>query len=294
MVEHPQASPMAQRILEPVRSKPSLKRPYPASVCPIASWCHAARGAAAQARGGSALGDYLQFLAALADSQHAALAPLSMPMPSAAHLESSATRHAAHSCRDLARAPQWRETLEFLCAALAAQTGFPCGRQRQYCDDPPGQLRVARDSGGVDTGDAERRRRPIRCAARHGRLAVHWVALAAQFVAGGVKAPTFRRVSAMRSLPVASMVCAQPPYQGYRYLHCALCATECTWCACCVLNAAPRARISHTHSLEANAADKSSIEEGGVARACGNLRAMPRVPQDPVSEKDTGVEPRGR
>jgi len=285
---------MAQRILEPGQIETLAQASIPRVRLPDRKLVFTRRAARLRKlAAGSALGDYLQFLAALADSQHAALAPLSMPMPSAAHLESSGEHgmppiHAA----TWPRAPQWRETLEFLCAALAAQTGFPAGvsdsiatirrASSAWLEIQAASILETRNDA-VDLSVA-----PLVMAA----LQVHWVALAAQFVAGGVKALDVPGVCPLcGSLPVASMVCAQPPYQGYRYLHCALCATEwhmvrvlCSQCGASGKNIA-------YHSLEANAADKSSIEEGGVAvraETCEQCHAYRKIL---YQEKDTGVEP---
>jgi FdhE protein len=58
-------------------------------------------------------------------------------------------------------------------------------------------------------------------------LQVHWAALAASFTAEAVRALDVPGLCPLcGSLPVASVVYAQSPYQGYRYLHCALCAAE--------------------------------------------------------------------
>jgi len=58
-------------------------------------------------------------------------------------------------------------------------------------------------------------------------LQVHWAALAASFTTDAVRALDVRGLCPLcGSQPVASVVYAQSPYQGYRYLHCALCATE--------------------------------------------------------------------
>jgi len=86
-------------------------------------------------------------------------------------------------------------------------------------------------------------------------------------------------------------VCAQPPYQGYRYLHCALCATEwhmvrvlCSQCGASGKNIA-------YYSLEGNSADKSPSEQGGSAvraETCDQCHGYRKIL---YQEKDTGVEP---
>ena len=113
---------MAQRILEPGQIETLAQASIPRVRLPDRESVFARRAARLRKlAAGSALGDYLQFLAALVDAQHAALAHLSLPTPTSAHLQRSGDHgmppiHAAA----WPRAPQWRGTLEFLCAALAA------------------------------------------------------------------------------------------------------------------------------------------------------------------------------
>ncbi len=81
-----------------------------------------------------------------------------------------------------------------------------------------------------------------------------------------------------------------PPYQGYRYLHCALCAAEwhmvrvlCSQCGASGKNIAYR-------SLEGAASDEGSSVEGAAVRAetCEVCRGYRKILYE---EKDTGVEP---
>jgi len=122
-------------------------------------------------------------------------------------------------------------------------------------------------------------------------LQVHWVALAGRFVAEQVKALDIPGVCPLcGTLPVASVVCAHSPYQGYRYLHCALCATEwhmvrvqCTQCG------ASGKEIAY-HSLENTSGEHLSEEGGGALRAetCEQCRGYRKIL---YQEKDPGVEP---
>jgi FdhE protein len=285
---------MAQRILEPGQIEALATGSIPRVRLPNREFVFARRAARLRKlAAGSALGDYLQFLAALVDAQHAALAHLAVPMPAAPHFERSGEHgmppiHAA----TWPRASQWRETLEFLCAALAARTGFPAG-----VSDSIATIRRATPAWieAQATSILEARNDAIDISVATvvmAALQVHWVALAAHFVADEVKALDVPGVCPLcGSLPVASMVCAQSPYQGYRYLHCALCATEwhmvrvlCSQCGASGKNIA-------YHSLEANAADKGSSEEGGAAvraETCEQCHAYRKIL---YQEKDTGVEP---
>jgi len=285
---------MAQRILEPGQIETLAKASIPRIRLPDRDAVFARRAARLRKlSSGAAIGDYLQFLAVLADAQHAALAHWSAPLPAAAHIARSGEHgmppiHASTQ----ARPQHWRETLESLCAALAADPSFPAGvsenisRIRRasavWIEDQARSLLEAQ-SDAIDASFA-----PIIMAA----LQVHWVALAGQFVADEVKALDVPGLCPLcGTLPVASMVCARSPYQGYRYLHCALCATE--WhmvrvqCSSC---GASGKDIGY-HSLESNGGEKNpSAEAAGAVRAetCEQCRGYRKIM---YQEHDTGVDP---
>ena len=123
-------------------------------------------------------------------------------------------------------------------------------------------------------------------------LQVHWVALTSHFLAAEVRPLDVPGLCPLcGTLPVASMVYAHSPYQGYRYLHCALCATE--WhmvrVHCSQCGAAGKS-ISY-HFLENHTAGKSVREEGGPAvraETCEQCHAYRKIF---YQEKDSGVEP---
>jgi len=263
---------MAQRILEPGQIETLAQASIPRIRLPAREFVFTRRAARLRRlAAGSALGDYLQFLAVLVDAQHAALADSAVPPPSAAQIESSGEHgmppiHAA----TWPRAPQWRETLEFLCAAPArieAQAASILEARNEAVDIPVATVIMA-------------------------ALQVHWIALAAQFTADQVKALDVPGVCPLcGTLPVASMVCAHSPYQGYRYLHCALCATEwhmvrvlCSQCGASGKNIA-------YYSLVGNAADKSPSEEGAAAVRAETCEQCHGYRKILYQEKDTGVEP---
>ncbi len=288
------AGPMAQRILEPGQIETLAQASIPRVRLPDREFVFARRAARLRRlAAGSALGDYLQFLAVLVDAQHAALAHLAVPLPTAAHIERS-REHGMPPINGATwpRAPQWRETLEFLCAALAAQTGFPAGVSDSICSirrATPAWIEVQATSILEARNDAiDIPVAPLVMAA----LQVHWSALAAHFAADQVKALDVPGVCPLcGTLPVASMVCAHSPYQGYRYLHCALCATEwhmvrvlCSQCGASGKNIA-------YFSLEEQAADKSSSEEGGAAVRAETCEQCHGYRKILYQEKDTGVEP---
>jgi FdhE protein len=284
---------MAQRVLEPGQIETLAQASIPRIRLPAREFVFARRAARLRRlAAGSALGDYLQFLAVLVDAQHAALAHLALPLPTAEHIERSGEHgmppiHAA----TWPRALQWRETLEFLCAALAAQTGFPAGVSDSiaaihraapaWIEAQAASILEARDDTDIPAA-----------ALVMAALQVHWVALASRFVADEVKALDVPGVCPLcGTLPVASMVCALPPYQGYRYLHCALCATEWHMVRVLCSQCGASGKDIAYHSLEGNAAGKSSIEEGGAAvraETCEQCHAYRKIL---YQEKDTGVEP---
>jgi FdhE protein len=285
---------MAQRILEPGQIETLAQRSIPRIRLPDRAFVFLRRAARLRKlAAGAAIGDYLQFLAVLVDAQHAALANLSVPLPTKAHIERSGEHgmppiHAA----TWPRAQQWRETLESLCAALGAQSGFPAGVSESISTirrATPAWLEaqalsiLEAQNDAIDTPVA-----PLVMAASQ----VYWVALAGHFVTDEVKALDIPGVCPLcGTLPVASLVCAQSPYQGYRYLHCALCATEwhmvrvqCSQCGASGKN------IGY-HSLEGNTSDKNLSEEGGAAVRAETCEQCHGYRKILYQEKDTGVEP---
>ena len=285
---------MAQRILEPGQIETLAEASIPRIRLPDRESVFARRAARLrELTPSSALGDYLQFLAVLVDAQQAALAQVSVAMPTAAHLETAVEHrmpplHAA----TWPGAGQWRETLEFLCAALAAHAGFPAG-----VSDSISAIRRATPAwlGAQATAILEARNEAIDIPAAPlvmAALQVHWVALAARFAAAEVKALDVPGVCPLcGTLPVASLVCAMTPYQGYRYLHCALCATEWHMVRVLCSQCGASGKDIAYHSVEESAADKNSSEQGGAAvraETCEQCHAYRKIL---YQEKDTGVEP---
>lgn len=285
---------MAQRILEPGQIESLAKASIPRIRLPDRNTLFARRAARLRQLGSNAaIGDYLQFLAVLADAQHAALAQLFAPLPTAAQFEQS-IRHRMPPIQAsaLQRPQQWRDTLQFLCEALAAQACFPAGVSESICrlqgagaawiEDQAESILEARNDA-VDAAVA-----PVIMAA----LQVRWVALAGQFSADQVKPLEVPGLCPLcGTLPVASVVCAHAPYQGYRYLHCALCASE--WhmvrvqCSSC---GASGKNIGY-HSLKSTSGDKNPRADGAdVVRAetCEQCRGYRKII---YQEHDTGADP---
>ncbi len=285
---------MAQRILEPGQIETLAQASIPRFRLPDRALVFARRAARLRELAvGAALGDYLRFLGELVDAQHAVLALLSVPPPAAACIERSGEHrmppiHAA----TWPRTPQWRETLELLCAALAAQSDFPAGVseaiamiRRATSAWIEAQATSILDAQN-DTIDA--RIAPLVMAA----LQVHWVALAGHFVADEVKALDIPGVCPLcGTLPVASVVYAQSPYQGYRYLHCALCATEWHMVRVQCSQCGASGKCIGYHSLESTTADKKPSAEGGPAVRAETCEQCHGYRKILYQEKDPGVEP---
>jgi FdhE protein len=295
IVGYPQGwAAMAQRILEPGQIETLAQRSIPRIRLPDRASVFARRAARLRKlAAGSAIADYLQFLAMLVDAQQAALAHLSVPLPTKADIEASGEHGMPPiPASSWPRAPQWRETLESICAALAAGPGFPSG-----VGDSISRIRRATPAWIEDQAVSilEVRNDAVDASAAlfvMAALQVHWVTLAGHFNADEVKPLDIPGVCPLcGTLPVASLICAHSPYQGYRYLHCALCATEwhmvrvqCTQCG------ASGKEIAF-HSLENKTSDKGPGEEGGAAvraETCDQCRGYRKIL---YQEKDTGVDP---
>jgi FdhE protein len=285
---------VAQRILEPGQIETLAEVSIPRIRLPDRTMLFARRAERLrQLAAGAALGDYLRFLAALADAQHAALAQQSIALSPQANIDGSHQHgmpplHAA----SWPRTHQWRETLESLCAALATQSGFPTGVSDAISElrqATPAWIEAQASSILEASNEAiEVRVAPLVSAA----LQVHWAALTTRFAVADVKALDIPGVCPLcGTLPVASMVYAHSPSQGYRYLHCALCAAEwhmvrvhCSQCG------ASGKSIGY-HFLENNTAAKTPNESGGPAvraETCEQCHAYRKIF---YQEKDPGVEP---
>jgi FdhE protein len=295
---------MAQRILEPGQIETLALRSIPRIRPPDRTHLFSRRAARLRKlASGAAIGDYLRFVAVLVDAQHAAMGRLSLqPASAAVPLDAAAPPDAGlagSSDRRMPplhpsvwpRAPDWRHTLEHICETLAAQK-FPPAVGATIANirrATPQWLEAQADAvlatlpQGVDIAAA-----PFVMTA----LQVHWGAASAGIKADEVKALDIPGVCPVcGTLPVASLVCANSPYQGYRYLHCALCATEwhmvrvqCSQCG------ASGKSIGY-HSLERAAADGDAAA-GDVpatrAETCDECRSYRKIL---YQEKDPGVEP---
>lgn len=283
---------MAQRILEPGQIETLAQRSIPRVRIPDRAHLFERRGARLRALAGtSPIGDYLRLFAVVADAQHAALADFPAHLPSEAHVETALThRMPPISATGWPRAPQWRATLRAICAAVAQQPRLPeaaaelAQRLRGAADD---DLETQADIVlGVRDGDVDAAGAPFLMAA----LQVHWVALSSRFAAADVKPLDVPGLCPLcGSLPVASVVCAQAPYQGYRYLHCALCA--CEWhmvrVQCSQCGAAGK-DIAYRSLAHASAADDAALDAAAVrAETCERCHAYRKIL---YQEKDPQVD----
>jgi FdhE protein len=284
---------MAQRVLQPGQIETLAQRSIPRVRLPERGSVFATRAARLRHLSvGASLGDYMQFLAVLVDAQQAALSKLTVAPPTQSEID-RAGEHGMPPIQPshwLSRQP-WRETLEFLCAAIAAHSRFPEGVSQSIAmirAATPAWLEAQAMSILEAQSDAIDARAALLIMAA---LQVHAAALSTGFVADEVKALDIPGICPLcGTLPVASMVCAQSPYSGYRYLHCALCATEwhmvrvqCTQCG------AAGKDIAY-HSAASNAAADVTAERAIAVRAetCEHCHGYCKIL---YQENDPGVEP---
>ena len=285
---------MAQRILEPGEIETLAQRSIPRIRLPARAIVFARRASRLRALSSSTgIGDYLRFLAVLVDAQHALLTGLSVSIPTPAHLKASA-EHGMPPIQPAVwpRTDAWFETLKSICDALAAHAEFPAAvgevisrvrrAPRAWIESQADALLQCVDQA-IDGAAA-----PVLMAA----LQVHWAALAASFTADAVRALDVPGLCPLcGSQPVASMVYAQSPYQGYRYLHCALCATE--WhmvrVQCSHCGASGKSIAFQSAMMGENQENDGSAAEAPVrAETCEQCRCYRKIL---YQEKDPQVEP---
>jgi len=287
---------MAQRILEPGEIETLAQRSIPRIRLPARATVFARRARRLRDLGTSTntgIGDYLRFLAVLVDAQHSALADLSVSIPTPAHLKASA-EHGMPPIQPAAwpRTDAWYETLKRISDALAAHAEFPSGvnetvsrlrrAPREWIESQADALLQYEDQA-IDAAAA-----PLVMSA----LQVHWAALAASLSAEAIRALDVPGLCPLcGSQPVASVVYAQSPYQGYRYLHCALCATEwhmvrvqCSHCGASGKSIAFQSAMPGTQQEN----DGSAAEAAVRAETCEQCRCYRKIL---YQEKDPQVEP---
>ncbi|OZI31919.1 formate dehydrogenase accessory protein FdhE [Bordetella genomosp. 10] len=179
----------------------------------------------------SAIGDYLRLIAALADAQHAALADCETPAVDAQRIAlAQAHGMAPVAAAEIPNDPAWRGILLQLLDHLDAAPGVPAPA-RAICadlrlsvrDDPEGLDRAAAALVGEGSGQIDVATAPFLMAA----LQVYATDQACRFDAAQLPVVSpYGLCPVCGSLPVASVVRVGGQHDGYRYLCCALCATQ--------------------------------------------------------------------
>jgi FdhE protein len=245
-----------------------------------------------------AVGEYLALMASLCDAQHRELAKLDLTPPTSRPDSTSAsvrvTRAGEHGLPVLQalgwpRDSRWRLVLGELCQRLSNDIPAPV---REICDRLSSEdaasleARADRVLGG-NAKDLDMPAAPFVMAA----LQVYWVQLTTTLgltVKQELEAAQARTSNAALAgvcpvcgtLPVASIVRADSAYQGYRYLHCALCASE--W---------HLVRIKCSHCLATEGIRYHYVEGGSEAiraESCETCRTYRKIL---YQEKDVAVEP---
>ncbi|HXY97520.1 MAG TPA: formate dehydrogenase accessory protein FdhE [Steroidobacteraceae bacterium] len=275
------------RILEPgqieafaERAVPRIRLPGPEG--PFTSRARRLRQLAAPGAPGQAIADYLQLIAAIADAQARAVADFRPAAPTADETaRTRAHRMPVVHAGSWARLPAWRGLLLKISASVAASpAGTPAVREldRRLRGFTVKELEAQADAllatraSEIDVAAA-----PFLMSA----LQVHWVALARQLKADDVAPLDVPGVCPVcGTLPVASIVRSDEGSQGYRYLHCALCATE--W---------HMVRVTCTQCQNNENLGYHSIEgSSGAVRAesCDSCHTYRKIL---YQEKDADVEP---
>ena len=287
-----------QRTLDPAQIEAFAQRSIPRIRLPDPADLFSRRATRLRALAANhTLGDYLRLMAIVSDAQQAAVGALTAQrlraggaVPSIDSQIILARRHgmpllqAAGWPRDL----RWRAILTEICDAVNARADIPeavrvvCTRIRDW---PSAQLDEQADlllSARTDGVHAEAA--PFIMAA----LQVYWVFMVASLPMDllgelgadrdqAVRADVLGVCPSCGTLPVASIVRAN---QGYRYLHCALCATE--W---------HMVRIKCSHCLTTEGIQYHFVEGGSEAvraESCAHCRTYRKVL---YQEKDAAVEP---
>lgn len=285
---------MSQRILERGQIETLASRSIPRVRLPERAGMFERRAARLRTLvQGSAIEGYLQFLAAIADAQQQALAGFHPRRPSAEQIERAAEFGMPPiPANSWPRDENWIAMLRDLATAVASGATMPEGAMvicRQVAASARERIDAQADTllsaaaDGIDAAAA-----PLIMAA----LQVHWVALAAGFDAERIKPLDVPGVCPLcGTLPVASIVRATTPYQGYRYLHCGLCATEwhmvraqCSYCG------ADGKHVAYQTLLAADATeDAPAVKDAAVrAESCDECRSYRKIV---YQEKDMSVDP---
>lgn len=221
------------RILEPgqiealgQRATPRIRLPGPDG--PFPARARRLRQLAAPGAAGQAIGQYLEVTAVICEAQARALAAFPAAAPTADETARARThRMPVIHATGLARSPAWRALALRIASAAAGSAAASAGvreiEQRlrhasvKELEAQADALLAARTSE-IDVAAA-----PFLMAA----LQVQWASLARSLKAEDIAPLEVPGVCpTCGTLPVASVVRVEKESQGYRYLHCALCASE--------------------------------------------------------------------
>jgi FdhE protein len=273
-----------QRILDPARIEAFAHRSIPRIRLPDRASVFAQRAQRLRALGkqglGQSIGGYLRLMAALADAQHLALATFEVSsQASAARPAQPGTLPAAAVLGS--RDARWHDILAEVCEPIARCDEFPAG-VRELCAGLPAAPaqeleRQAEALLGTDAHARDAAAAPFIMSA----LQVCWTSQAAALTPEGLADLGIPGICPVcGTLPVASIVRVDHGSQGYRYLHCPLCATE--WhmvrvtCSQCQVTQG----VTY-HSVE-------GASEAIRAEACESCRCYRKIF---YQEQDLGVEP---
>ncbi|MGO4331467.1 formate dehydrogenase accessory protein FdhE [Cupriavidus sp. 2TAF22] len=249
-----------------------------------------------QLAAGNPIGAYLGLMAIVADAQEAIARTLEVPPPDT-HAIALAHEHRMPPLAAAGGQGQhaWHAALAALAGTLRQSPGLPAPVMATLARLealPPLELDVQAQAllSGRDA-EADLAMAPFLMAA----LQVGWTCKASQLAEADVPALDVHTVCPVcGTLPVASIVRIGGRYQGLRYLHCALCATE--WHMV-------RIKCSHCESTEGIAyhvAESSGAGEGGEggkkndglhavkAESCEHCQTYRKIC---YMEKDAQVEP---
>jgi FdhE protein len=230
---------------------------------------------------GEAIGDYLRLMARVAEAQAETLGTLDPALPSPSELGRSRThRMPPIQAGGWPREAAWRLLAAELSERVAATADIPDSARRELSQLrtlPPEWLEAQADALlGGRRDEVEMAVAPFVMAA----LQTYWVALASRLSEEVVPAIEVPGVCpACGTPPVASVVRVDKHSQGYRYLHCGLCATE--W---------HLVRITCSHCQSTEGIAYHSIEGGPEAIRAESCEQCHTYRKILYQEKDRSVE----
>jgi len=293
---------MAQRILEPGEIETLASRDVPRIILPDTASLFAGRADRLRSLAAhSAIGGYLQLLAALADAQQAQLEDLTPQQREELQAQARAQQSSAAAGAGMPLRPAntlqldgcWRGWLRTLCQHCAEEAGLPAETRQEL------QRVAAADDGWLDAqahAVLERDDAPsvdaVAALLVMNALQVYWAVLADSFRPTELKpladAPGLCPLCG--TLPVVSVVQARPPYASYRYLSCSLCA--CQWhyvrVQCSQCGAAGK-DIAYRALADVDGDSGEAVRESAVrAETCDHCHSYRKIL---YLEKDPSLEP---